>query len=142
MFKFKSKLSTWIAQIAYNTCLNHLEKKKPVFPENEQRENEARQSTLEDLADQSADLNNNETLKYIFSSQRSELLKLAVNKLPAVYQTLITLFHYEELVYEEIAHYPVTLDVFQLSQNKDVQLEVALGLAGEKQSPSTESPVN
>ena len=46
------------------------------------------------------------------------------------------------LVYEEIAHYPVTLDVFQLSQNKDVQLEVVLGLAGEKQSPSTESSVN
>jgi RNA polymerase sigma factor (sigma-70 family) len=102
-FQFKSKLSTWIAQIAYNTCLNHLEKKKLVFIENEQRENEAPQSTLEDLADHSADLNDNETLKHIFSSQRSELLKQAVNKLPAVYQTLITLFHYEELSYEEIA---------------------------------------
>lgn len=102
-FKFNSKLSTWIAQIAYNTSLNHLEKKKLIFPESEQRENDARQSTLEDLADQSADLNDNATLKSIFSSQRSALLKLAVHKLPAVYRTLITLFHYEELSYEEIA---------------------------------------
>ena len=27
-FKIQSKLSTWIAQISYNTCLNYLEKKK------------------------------------------------------------------------------------------------------------------
>ena len=27
-FRFDSSLSTWIGRIAYNTCLNHLEKKK------------------------------------------------------------------------------------------------------------------
>ena len=27
-FKFQSKLSTWIAQISYNTCIDHLRKKK------------------------------------------------------------------------------------------------------------------
>ena len=27
-FRSDAKLSTWIARIAYNTCLNHLEKKK------------------------------------------------------------------------------------------------------------------
>ena len=32
-FKFQSKLSTWIAQIAYNTCFDHLRKKKLVFPD-------------------------------------------------------------------------------------------------------------
>ncbi len=26
-FTFRAALSTWIAQIAYNTCINHLEKK-------------------------------------------------------------------------------------------------------------------
>ena len=31
-FKFQSKLSTWIGQIAYNTCLSWLEKKKLVLP--------------------------------------------------------------------------------------------------------------
>lgn len=28
-FKFQSKLSTWIAQIAYNSCLSWLERKNP-----------------------------------------------------------------------------------------------------------------
>ena len=27
-FKFQSKLSTWVGQIAYNTCLNRLQKKQ------------------------------------------------------------------------------------------------------------------
>ena len=33
-FRYQAKISTWIAQIAYNSCLNYLEKKKLVFPEN------------------------------------------------------------------------------------------------------------
>ena len=33
-FKFKSKLSTWIAQITYNACLSWVEKKKPILPGN------------------------------------------------------------------------------------------------------------
>src|SRR6185503_18493338 len=32
-FGFQSKLSTWIAQISYNTCLDHLRKKKLVLPD-------------------------------------------------------------------------------------------------------------
>ena len=38
-FRFQSKLSTWIGRIAYNTCLNYLEKKKFVLPGNLQIEN-------------------------------------------------------------------------------------------------------
>ena len=33
-FKFQSKLSTWIAQIAYNSCLSWIDKKKLVLPGN------------------------------------------------------------------------------------------------------------
>lgn len=29
-FRFQSKLSTWIARIAYNTCINQLKKTKPL----------------------------------------------------------------------------------------------------------------
>ena len=32
IFKFQSKLSTWIAQISYNTCLDYLRKKKLILP--------------------------------------------------------------------------------------------------------------
>ena len=31
-FRFQSKISTWIAQITYNTCLNFLDKKNLYFP--------------------------------------------------------------------------------------------------------------
>ena len=30
-FRFQAKLSTWIGQISYNTCLNYHEKKKLIF---------------------------------------------------------------------------------------------------------------
>ncbi|HEX6429869.1 MAG TPA: sigma-70 family RNA polymerase sigma factor, partial [Niastella sp.] len=33
-FQFQSRLSTWIAQIAYNACINHLRKKKLVLVDN------------------------------------------------------------------------------------------------------------
>lgn len=33
-FKFQSKLSTWIGQICYNTCIDHLRKRKLVLTEN------------------------------------------------------------------------------------------------------------
>ncbi len=39
-FKFQSKLSTWVGQIAFNTCLNYLEKKKIVLLGNTINENE------------------------------------------------------------------------------------------------------
>jgi len=39
-FKFESKLSTWIAQIGYNTCLDYLRKKKIILTGNIYEENE------------------------------------------------------------------------------------------------------
>ena len=39
-FKFQCKLSTWIAQIAYNSCFDHLRKKKLILPDNLHEENE------------------------------------------------------------------------------------------------------
>jgi len=33
-FRFQSKISTWIARIAYNSCLNCLKKKKLILPSN------------------------------------------------------------------------------------------------------------
>lgn len=83
-FRFKSKLSTWIAQIAYNTCLNYLDKKKLLLP------GEPEETPVPDEG---------------FTLSRKELsgiLQAAVEKLPPVYQTLITLFHHEECSYDEI----------------------------------------
>jgi RNA polymerase sigma factor (sigma-70 family) len=99
-FKFQSKLSTWIAQIAYNTCINYLEKKKLVLTDNANYDYE--DEAVETL-NSKIDFFNNETEKIIFKKELSTILKTEIEKLSPVYKTLITLYHNEELSYSEIA---------------------------------------
>lgn len=101
-FKFQSKLSTWIGQIAYNTCINYLEKKKLVLLNNNNDDNEYGDETLEILINKINHFNN-ETEELIFKKTLSEVLKIEIDKLSPVYKTLITLYHNEELNYSEIA---------------------------------------
>jgi len=101
-FKFQSKLSTWIGQIAYNTCVNHLEKKKLLLIENNNDDSESDDETLEIMNNKTNPLSN-ETEKIIFKKELSEILKKEIDKLSPVYRTLITLYHNEELNYSEIA---------------------------------------
>ena len=89
-FKFQSKLSTWIAQVSYNTCLDHLRKKKMIFPGTLAEENETNDPISDD------------TNVLIRQRELSTILKTGIEQLPPVYKTLITLFHNEELSYEEI----------------------------------------
>jgi RNA polymerase sigma factor (sigma-70 family) len=86
-FKFQSKLSTWIAQIAYNACLSWLEKKKLVFPGDLHDEH----GTHEEASG-----------KQLIQNELSSILRTEVDNLPPVYRTLITLFHHENLSYEEM----------------------------------------
>jgi RNA polymerase sigma-70 factor (ECF subfamily) len=102
-FKFQSKLSTWIGQIAYNTCLNYLEKKKLVLIDNTNNEDETKESPLEMLDNKTIDITRNETENLIFRKEISEILKIEIDKLVPLYKTLITLYHNEELSYAEIA---------------------------------------
>lgn len=101
-FKFQSKLSTWIAQIAYNTCINHLGKKKLSLIENNNDDNDSGDETLE-IMNKKIEPYNSETEKIIFRKELSEILKREIDKLSPVYRTLITLYHNEELNYSEIA---------------------------------------
>lgn len=101
-FKFQSKLSTWIAQIAYNTCINHLEKKKLLLIENNDEDSEPDNEAVEILNKKMNPLNS-ETEKIIFKKELSAILKKEIDKLSPVYRTLITLYHNEELNYSEIA---------------------------------------
>lgn len=95
-FRFKSKLSTWIARIAYNTCINQLEKNKispaanhfEILPDGDlAHEYPGRHDVEEDL----------------IGAEFTSLLQSEVEKLPALYKLLITLYHHEELSYSEIA---------------------------------------
>jgi RNA polymerase sigma factor (sigma-70 family) len=97
-FRFQSKLSTWIAQIAYNTCISHLQKKKLALSDlfgndsegNEYSDHNHPASTEPEI----------ETL--VFQKQQAAILKVEVEKLPPLFKTLITLFHNEQMSYEEI----------------------------------------
>jgi RNA polymerase sigma-70 factor (ECF subfamily) len=105
-FKFKSKLSTWLAQIAYNTCVNYLEKKKLVLLDDNNDGTDPGDEALTTLNNYS-DPFNNETEKLMLKKQLSGILKNEIDKLSPVYKTLITLYHNEELSYSAIAEITV-----------------------------------
>jgi RNA polymerase sigma factor (sigma-70 family) len=101
-FRFQSKLSTWVARIAYNTCLSYLRKKKLLFPGGAQDKDGTGEEELEMLSNRALNDPGSGTEQLIFQKELSGVLQTAINGLPPVYKTLITLFHYEELSYEEI----------------------------------------
>jgi RNA polymerase sigma-70 factor (ECF subfamily) len=100
-FRFQSQLSTWVAQIAYNTCFDYLKKKKLALINNANYENESNDMALDILSNKVHPLNN-ETEKLIFKKEVSEILKNEIENLQPIYKTLITLFHNEDLSYTEI----------------------------------------
>ncbi len=99
-FKFQAKLSTWIGQIAYNTCLNHLEKKRPVLTGDlyDDGDNDDDERLFATTAQQQ--YHNAE--QPLWQKERTTILQAAIEKLPPVYKTLITLYHQEDMSYDEI----------------------------------------
>jgi len=98
-FKFQSKLSTWVAQIAYNTCLNRLQKKQvPLYipPDGDW---EWMERGRRYAAPRAAE----ETDGVLLKKELNSLLQTAIGQLPPLYQTLIGLYHQEDLPYQEIA---------------------------------------
>ena len=91
-FGFQSKLSTWIATIAYRHAINHLRKKKMLFsdiPEEEAfTKNFVEESNPETLAEE--------------RDMDDFVLKL-VDQLPAQYKMVLTLYHLDGMHYPEIA---------------------------------------
>ena len=101
-FKFQSKLSTWIGQICYNTCIDHLRKKKLVLTENVfETENDSSNDLLDMM--NTAQENFDEPVDtFVIGKNISDIVKKKIEKLPPVYKTLISLYHNEELSYDEI----------------------------------------
>ncbi|MBW3130031.1 sigma-70 family RNA polymerase sigma factor [Hymenobacter profundi] len=102
-FKFQAKLSTWVGQITYNTCLHYLEKKQlvlidPTEPTPDAAAEEGRRAPPPLVADSDYDP---ETV--LFSHDLADILGTAIEQLPPLYRTLISLYHQQELSYEEIA---------------------------------------
>ena len=101
-FKFQSKLSTWSGQICYNTCVDHLRKKKLVLVGNFfQTETESSNDLLDTM--NTAQGNFDEPVDtFVIGKDITGIVKMKIEKLPPVYKTLIGLFHNEELSYDEI----------------------------------------
>jgi len=91
-FNFQSKLSTWIATIAYRHAINWMRKRK--LP-------------ITDLADEdlfTAAFVEEENPESLLSDQdMNSFVMTLVEALPAQYKTILTLYHVESMHYDEIA---------------------------------------
>jgi len=92
-FKFESKVSTWVARIAYNSCINYLQKKKvPLF------EDITPEDTTIDSFAGTIDLPDS----IMETEDTYRLLQIEIAHLPVKYRTILTLYHLDEMSYFEI----------------------------------------
>ena len=98
-FGFQSKLSTWIAQISYNTCLDYLRKKKLVLPDPGTVHEDYVADKLDALNLQFNRITHDDST---LRRDLSGILQSEIAKLSPLYKTLITLYHNEEMSYQEI----------------------------------------
>ncbi|TMI91463.1 MAG: sigma-70 family RNA polymerase sigma factor [Bacteroidetes bacterium] len=101
-FKFQSKLSTWIGQICYNTCIDHLRKKKLVLAESIFETETDPSNDILDMMNTAQGNFDEPVDTFVIGKDISEIVKKKIEKLPVIYKTLISLYHKEELSYEEI----------------------------------------
>jgi RNA polymerase sigma-70 factor (ECF subfamily) len=91
-FRGDSKLSTWIATIAYNTAITHIRKQK--------RRGEVSYNEQPALISAEKDTGLNQ--KVIEKEEAKKYLLQLIETLPVNYRTVLTLFHLEEFSYKEI----------------------------------------
>lgn len=98
-FKKDFTFSTWLFRIATNNTIDFIRKKKlnTMSIENSYTDDDG-QSVGIDVEDENPDPQE-ETIK----AQKTELVQIFVDKLPAKYQKLVRLRYFSELSYEEIA---------------------------------------
>jgi RNA polymerase sigma factor (sigma-70 family) len=92
-FQGAAKISSWIGRITSNTCINYLRKKRlPLFDDIA-----GPGQTLENVA------GNIPTPEYLHEQVNSNLnLQREIDRLPAHYRLILTLFHFSEMNYDEI----------------------------------------
>lgn len=88
-FKFQSKLSTWIARIAWATAVNHNRKQR-----REHRQKDTDIETLEQASENPEELLDRKDV--------AAYLNRLIDQMPEHYRTVIVLYHLNEFSYEEI----------------------------------------
>jgi RNA polymerase sigma factor (sigma-70 family) len=87
-FQGKSKFSTWLYSITYNTCISHARKKKISFAQID-----ALPVSYEETEDSFGDFPEENRIRY---------LELALKQLPEEDHTLIVLYYYEDQSIDDI----------------------------------------
>ena len=91
-FRGESKLSTWIASVTYNICIDHLRKK-----------GREKLDFTDDPWILSKDLTENLTPgRTLNIAEIRNIVNEIINQMPVNYRSVMTLFHLEEMSYKEI----------------------------------------
>lgn len=90
-FKFQSRLSTWIATIAYHTAINYLKR---------HRKHDSHPCTGTDLDNYY--FTNDDPQQILSKKDVNKYVNDLIEKMPEQYRILLTLYHLNEFSYQEI----------------------------------------
>ncbi|MBN7813296.1 sigma-70 family RNA polymerase sigma factor [Algoriphagus sp. H41] len=125
-FKKDYTFSTWLFRIATNNTIDFIRKKKlKTMSLNNTMSDDSGNSVNIDVEDD----DNNPQDEFI-KSQRIEMVRIFVDKLPAKYRKLVQLRYFDELSYEEIAQElekPLGTVKAQLHRSRELLYEIASG---------------
>lgn len=101
-FKYDAKMSTWIGRIAFNTSMNHLRKEKMTLFDDSHISTD--QESDRPHGQYTDGLQVDQIRPDVFAENEEIYQKLqdCIGRLPAPYRLIITLFHLDELSYQEI----------------------------------------
>lgn len=91
-FKRKSKLSTWLFRIAYNTSISKLRKHNPVKGE----------LPLETIPD-SADVSETDEFRGLSAEEQQDVINKSLEKLSPEESFMVTLYYYEDCSLDDIS---------------------------------------
>ncbi|WP_291778926.1 sigma-70 family RNA polymerase sigma factor [Cecembia sp.] len=125
-FKKDYTFSTWLFRIATNNTIDFIRKKKlKTMSLNTTMSDDSGNAVNIDVEDD----DNNPQDEFI-RSQRIEMVRIFVDKLPAKYRKLVQLRYFDELSYEEIAQElekPLGTVKAQLHRSRELLYEIAQG---------------
>ena len=125
-FKKDYTFSTWLFRIATNNAIDFIRKKKlKTMSLNTTLSDDGGNSVNIDVEDDE----NNPQDEFI-KSQRIEMVRFFVDKLPAKYRKLVQMRYFDELSYEEIAkelNKPLGTVKAQLHRSRELLFEIASG---------------
>jgi len=126
-YRFESALSTWIGRVAFSVASRHMQKKR--LPMVEPADDDEAGSPWESVSD-GFDLE-----AACADGEVMQLLSVAIDKLPPLQRTLVTLYHLEEMPVGEIASVTglpegtVKNYLFRARSRLRQQLEIRMGVA-------------